>query len=185
MSMEADPDFDPQTLADEGFIAAKMGENFLEHEMEGWVPARIFAAQSMGMLYPMLDDAAFEQMERTAVYAGALKDVVIFLWLRVRQAGESAQGCLARAMRAQRKPQEAWMQAQAWAEEMDLLNMSGERFLAGYNLFTGQMAHIQASKGEPVVEGGKAMAGAGEAQKKSDPGVLGGLRDDGGGGEQA
>ena len=180
--LDADDDLPASGLLpaeDAAFIAAKNGEEFLGAELQPWTPQRIIAAQSMGMLYPLIGEDGWEQLGRTGIYAGAMRDTIIFLWLRALLPGETFPQSTARAARAERKPGEAWARAQAWAEQLGLLDAASETFQEGYQLFGSKMAAIQAARGIPETAGAPAAAD----QKKSNPEPVGGVHHDGGGGE--
>lgn len=46
-----------------------------------WTPDRIIAAQLLGMIYPNIGKEGWAQWKRTGVYPGAMKDVMIFVYL--------------------------------------------------------------------------------------------------------
>lgn len=170
---------DAEAVAAAGFVAAKSGESFQESTLQPWTPARKIAAQSMGMLYPLIGDAGFEQLEQTGAYPGVMKDVVIFVWLRTLQTGESPASSMARAQRAQRKPAEAWAIAEKWAEAAGLCDMTSPAFTEAYKLFSAKIAAEAALHGTPSGDG--VTASAATDQKKSEPDAVVGLPHDGGG----
>lgn len=137
---------DPE-LQPDSFSAAMAGSSFGDLELDPWSPPRKIAAQSMGMLYPLIGEEGMEQLQSTGVYAGALKDTIIYLWLTA--AGLKP----ADIMRAQRKPREAWERAQRWAEEREILNMAGDPFMRGYKLFSEKMEAEQQALSRPDLPG--------------------------------
>lgn len=69
-----------QTAADKAFIGSDR-HTLDDLKLQPWTPQRIIAAQEMGLLYPNLGKQGWAQFRRTNVYPGALKDVMIFLFL--------------------------------------------------------------------------------------------------------
>jgi hypothetical protein len=57
-------------------------------KLQPWTPERIIKAQEIGMLYPSLGKQDWEQYRKTKVYPGAVKDVMIFLFLSTLKADE-------------------------------------------------------------------------------------------------
>lgn len=137
-------DIEETTLDD--FTAAAIGNEFSGQQLQPWTPPRKIAAQSMGMLYPLIGDAGMEQLQTTGIYPGALKDTIIYLWLCSKPTPADIQ-------RAIRKPQEAWNAAQQWAETADLVDLTSEAFVSGYQLFTEKMAAEQAARSKPAING--------------------------------
>lgn len=204
--MTPSPDEDPEVALahqrEQDFIHAKSGEffSFAEGETESlaeaplwpWTPPRKIAAQSMGMLYPLIGDEGFEQLARTGHYPGAMKDTIIFLWLRFpvpvfdpalkTSRPENLAEAIARADRAQSRPKLAWAAASAWAEEHGLLDLAAPAFQRAYDLFSAKMQAEQEARAVPKIPpGGNAEAAS---QKKSNSGPVGGLPHDGGGDQQ-
>ena len=141
MSPISDLDQDPEHQ--DPFVTALQGEHFADIALSPWTPARIVAAQCMGMLYPYIGDDGYEAIERTGVYPGALRDVIIFLWLR--QQKDPA------VLRAQRKPGEAWALATTWAATAGLIDLTGKAFKEAYQLFADKQGARAAATGTPDV----------------------------------
>jgi hypothetical protein len=146
MNTEIDPE--NQTL--DAFVESFQGEAWRNQELGAWTPAAQIAAQSMGMIYPAIGDEGYDMLERTGVYPGALRDVIIFLWLRLQKPSD--------ILRAQRKPAEAWRFAQAWAETEELIDMAGPGFRSAYELFAAKFGAVAEATGEPET---KAPSGSG------------------------
>jgi len=143
---------DPENFHfDDSFVASVQGEAWNETELEPWNPPRQIAAQSMGMLYPFIGDDGMEMLARTGVYPGALRDVIIFLWLRLQKP--------AAVLKAQRKPSEAWGLAERWSEEAGMIDLTGAAFRTGYELFSGKMAAMREVSGDPPKSNNSAPMG--------------------------
>jgi hypothetical protein len=130
------PTIDPVAASIQG------GETFRGQPLNAWTPPCKIASQSMGMMYPFIGDGGFEAIERTGLYPGALNDVIIFLWLRLQKPSD--------VLKAQRKPAEAHQSAVAWAETNNLLDLTGDEFKEGYELFQIKMEALYAAKKQPV-----------------------------------
>jgi hypothetical protein len=57
-------------------------------KLQPWTPERIIKAQEIGMLYPALGKMDWEQYNKTKVYPGMAKDIMIFLFLSTLQPSE-------------------------------------------------------------------------------------------------
>jgi hypothetical protein len=143
------------------FIKAMMGTDFAGETLKPWTPERKIAAQSMGMLYPLIGDEGVEQMERTGVYPGALKDTIIFVWLCTQK--ESV------VRRAFRKPIEAMEDAIAWASSRGLIDIDAPEFEEAYLLFSQKMEEEMKARSKPDKKESKAQPSA------TDPNVSCGL----------
>lgn len=141
-------DFDPEEMhrasPDDLLLAAKSGTEFSGKLLQPWSAARKIAAQCMGLLYPHIGDDGYEQLERTGIYAGAFKDVIIFIWI-------CSQENKSDIMRAQRKPAEAWENAQKWAEREGLADMSSAKFAEAYVVFSNKMTAELSAQSRPEI----------------------------------
>ncbi len=151
---ETDPDLESAAnvaaAKPDAFATAIQGESFAGQPLKPWNPSRKIASQAMGMLYPFIGDDGFESLERTGLYPGAQRDVIIFMWLRV-QHNDSRGSDISEStvMRAQRKPREAWALAEEWAASAGLVETSSREFEEAYQIFTQKMSGIETLQGRP------------------------------------
>lgn len=69
-----------QTPIDKAFLRSDK-HTLADLKLQPWTPDRIIKAQEIGMLYPSLGKQDWAQYKRTKIYPGAVKDVMIFLYL--------------------------------------------------------------------------------------------------------
>lgn len=110
-----------------------------KHVLDGvrlfpWTPSRVIAAQTMGMLYPEIGKEGWDQYRRTKVYPGAVKDVIICLWLCTQNEEEVDLADCA--------PVEAYNQARKWAASLGIHDIKGNPFWQAYNKFAEIMGQV-------------------------------------------
>jgi len=104
-----------------------------------YTPARLVAAQAMGMHFGFIDDAGAERFRQTKLYPGAIRDIAIFMWLCVVATDEETDG-------AGIAPSAAGRKAVKWAESVGLLDTGSEKFWDAYKTFFDVMDEIAASR---------------------------------------
>lgn len=143
---------------DEAFLSAKAGMQFLGQPLRKFSYSRVIAAQAMGLRAPDIGTSALDQFRETGVYAGALRDVIIFLWLSLqRDASEPMtleewkQGAFT-PERAMQETSHALRKAYEWAEAVGITDTNTPNFLAGYELLLQVRFQIDASAFEVEVK---------------------------------
>lgn len=63
------------------FAKLKTPKQLFGTELSAYSPARMVAAQAMGLKYPMIGEEAAEKIDKTGTYPGMLKDMIIVLFL--------------------------------------------------------------------------------------------------------
>lgn len=121
-----------------------------KHVLDGvklfpWTPARVIAGQAMGMLYPRIGKDGWDQYRRTKVYPGALKDVVICLWLCTQSNDQVDE--------ADAAPIEAYKQARGWAASLGIHKIDSDQFWQAYGKFVDVMNDVNESSTVPKIEG--------------------------------
>lgn len=110
-----------------------------KHVLDGtklhpWTPARMIAGQAMGILWPEIGKEGFDQFRRTKVYAGALKDSVICLWLCTQDEDQVDM--------ADAAPVEAYRQARSWAASLGIHKPGSDAFWQAYTKFSEIMSEV-------------------------------------------
>src|SRR5580765_7948569 len=111
---------DQQPVIEKAFTDSGLHE-FNGFALEPWTPARIMAAQAMGIHYGSIDEAGQSRFTTDKLYPGAQRDVAIVLWLCTlkTQAEVDAAG---------RAPLPAMDKAYAFAGEHGLADTGHENF---------------------------------------------------------
>jgi hypothetical protein len=110
--------------------------------LEPYSPARIIAAQAMGLHYGSIDAAGMAQFNKTKVYPGAIRDIAVVLWLcSIRDESEIDA--------AARDPVGAAKKMQTWSARLGILDTGNAAFWDAYVLFFKIMNDIQASRVQP------------------------------------
>jgi hypothetical protein len=133
------------------FIAAKSDPELFGEPLRKYSPSRKVAAQSMGCLWPLIGEEGADQMSKTGMYPGLLKDMAIVLWLcSQKDASELTKDDIRAGAwtpsRALDKPKEALAAALQWAEDNEVTEISGSRFAEGLGIFMGFATAIEASR---------------------------------------
>ncbi len=106
------------------FEAAKAGHELFGEELQPFSPSRKVAAQTMGMLYPMIGEAGAEQLEKTGTYPGMVKDMAIVLWLCTLPDVVDRKSQDWTPSKALRKPDEALNESMEWATGKGIVDLS-------------------------------------------------------------
>lgn len=133
----------------------KQSDPFVEsdkHVLDGlklfpWTPSRVIAGQGMGLLYPEIGKEGWDQYQRTKIYPGALRDVIICLWLCTRTEDQVDQ--------ADSAPVDAYRQARTWAASLGIHKISSNSFWQAYLKFSTIMTEVDSSITAPKVEPGE------------------------------
>ena len=72
---------DEITPEESSFINAKRGFELFGAALAPYSASRKVAAQTMGMQWPFIGEAALAQLQATNMYPGAIRDTAILLWL--------------------------------------------------------------------------------------------------------
>jgi hypothetical protein len=129
---------DPATKA---FIAAA-SHVFAGINLQPYTPARIVAAQAIGLKYPNIAEDALESFNKTGIYPGALQDVLIVLWLCTLTEDKQV-------TRALRSPDESLGKAITWGATHGITDTKSEAWWAAYDVFINIMVQINASRSDP------------------------------------
>lgn len=134
---------------------AKTRDSFTEsdkHVLNGiklypWTPARSIAAQACGMLYPEIGKDGWDQYKRTKLYPGAVKDVIICLYLMTLD--EDAVDM------ADAAPVEAYRQARTWAAGLRIHSTKNDEFWQAYAKFSEVMVEVDKAITTPTKTDGE------------------------------
>jgi hypothetical protein len=121
--LEAEQEERPKLPA---FEEAKAGHELFDEELKPFSPSRKVAAQTMGMLYPLIGDSGAEQLEKMGTYPGMIKDIAIVLWLCTLEDSVDRRSSDWTPSKALRKPDEALEVAIDWAAEKSIIDLSSE-----------------------------------------------------------
>lgn len=141
----------PQNEVENSFVKAKAGFELFGQLLHAYTPSRKVAAQSMGMLFPFVGEAGQKQMEESNTYPGLLKDLIICLWLcQLKDASEQGKDEIRNAewnpSRALARPAPAFEASMVWAEEEDLMSMTGKKFQEALQVFMAIVTGVAASE---------------------------------------
>lgn len=134
---------------------AKPSDSFTEsdkHVLHGtklypWTPARMIAAQAMGLLFPDIGKEGWDQYRRTKLYSGAVRDTIIVLWLCTID--ENA------VDEADAAPQDAYKRAKAWATALGIHDRNKDAFWQAYAKFSAIVTEVDEAITTPKVEPGE------------------------------
>jgi hypothetical protein len=145
--VETGEDAAPALTAEKVFLAEKAGYSFDGALLNPYSPSRKVAAQSMGMIYPYVGEAAAAQMEATGFYAGAQLDCIILLWLctigDILLPNDRKSWTPSRALGNPARAREA---AMYWAEANGLTDILSPKFQEAYNVFMAIANNADASE---------------------------------------
>jgi hypothetical protein len=124
----------------DAFLKAKQPLELFGEPLRAYSASRKVAAQTMGLLYPYVGDAGAERMQRTGVYPGALKDVIIVLWLcSIQDASEQSRDQVRAGewnpSKALQKPEAAVDVAVEWASEKGLADIDSKEWTEAFAAF--------------------------------------------------
>lgn len=126
------------TEVDRAFIDSE-NHSLNGEKLQPYSLARKVAAQAMGLFYGHVDEADRDRFRREKVYPGALRDMIIVLWLCTLKDDDEIDA-------ASRAPKAAVKRAYAWAETEGVANMDHEKFWKAYILFHDIMGEVAASQ---------------------------------------
>ena len=126
------------TPADTAFTNAS-NHVFGDMELNPYSASRVVAAQALGLKYPNVSE--LEQFHKTGVYAGALQDTLIVLWLCAVPDKE--------VMRALREPDESLSKAIEWGAQLKITDTSSEQWWKAYQKFIDIVSEVTDSTGNP------------------------------------
>jgi hypothetical protein len=133
------------TAADKAFSQSASHSLFADIALQPYTPARVVAAQAIGMRYPNIGGDALETFNKTGIYPGALQDVLIVLWLCSLSDDKDV-------TRAMRSTDEALGKAITWGASVGITDTKTESWWAAYYKFIDIMTDINASTGDPQIE---------------------------------
>lgn len=107
--------------------------------LEPWTPARIMAAQAMGLHYGSIDEAGRARFKADKVYPGAQSDTAIVLWLCSLKTQAEVDA-------ARRAPASAMDKVYAFAEQHHLTDTGDENFWKGFIVFLDIMNEVATSR---------------------------------------
>jgi|APGre2960657404_1045060.scaffolds.fasta_scaffold40180_3 hypothetical protein len=141
------------TPEESSFINAKRGFELFGTPLAPYTASRKVAAQTMGMQWPFIGEAALAQLQATNMYPGAIRDTAILLWLCTLPDASTA---LARGVwtpsRALSKPDEARDAALEWADKCGITDSSGPKFGEAFQVFFGIVTGVDAAQFRIEVE---------------------------------
>ena len=134
-------EIDQQPVIEKAFTDSGLHE-FNGFALEPWSPARIMAAQAMGMHYGSIDEAGRSRFATDKIYPGAQSDVAIVLWLCSLKTQAEVDA-------ARRAPIPAMDKVYIFSEEHRLTDTGDENFWKGFLVFLGIMNDVAASRVTP------------------------------------
>lgn len=129
----------PAISPDQAFVKSA-AHLFAEMQLEPYTPSRVVAAQAMGLKYPRIGSEGLACYEKTGLYPGELRDIIIVLGV-CRLPKEEV-------LSAQLDPVAAYNLAEEWASGLGLTDMSSDIFKEAQRLFEALQNEIGASKTE-------------------------------------
>jgi hypothetical protein len=108
-------------------------------KLQPYSPARIIAAQAMGLRYGYVDKAGLEFFKKHKIYPGALRDVVVVLWLCSLSDEDDID-------EASREPKGAIKTATKWAADRGIVDANSDKFWDSYALFMQIIGEIDDSR---------------------------------------
>lgn len=106
-----------------------------------WTAARMICAQSMGLLYPEIGTDGWDQYHRTKVYPGAIKDVIICIWVCTQTEDEVDAADVA--------PVEAYRKAKQWAINLGIHKPGSDEFWQAYAKFSDIVREVDQAQTAP------------------------------------
>lgn len=139
------------TDENDSFIQSKAGYELFGEPLRPYSASRKVAANSMGVLYPMIGEEGAAQFQKTNSYPGILKDCLCVLWLCSLPDAHEVTADQVKAgqftpSRALSKPQEAFDAAMAWADPKGLCDMGSEAFSVAVQTFVAIVTGVEAAK---------------------------------------
>jgi hypothetical protein len=112
-------------------------------KLQPWTPDRMIAAQSLGMIYPSIGDEGWAALKRRSIYAGAVRDVALALWLCTLSDAEVLEA-------EARGDAEARKQSAAWAVKLHLHDANKAPFWDAFTKFMEIQNEVNQSATLPV-----------------------------------
>lgn len=138
------------TGAHKAFLGA-VGHTLFGKKLQPYTPSRVVAAQAMGLLYPNIGPGGAVQLKKTGLYPGELQDILIVLWLCLREKPEEIE-------KARMDPIAAYGVAEKWGAKAGIIGLcdpANERFTEALLIFQLIMTEIGESKTKPVETGSR------------------------------
>jgi hypothetical protein len=110
--------------------------------LQPYTPSREVAGQAMRLHYGYFDEDDSLQFDRTKLYAGALRDVAIVMWLCAKATDDEIDS-------AGVEPKAAARKAIDWAKANNLLDIQSDQFVESYMTFFDIMNEIWISRSTP------------------------------------
>jgi hypothetical protein len=110
-----------------------------ELKLEPWTPDRIIKAQELGLIFPNTGRAGWEQFRQTNVYPGAVRDVILFVYLST--------------IEPEQVEDVTWKDAKAFGVKRGLHDPDGKPFWQAYAKFMEVQKEISASLSVPKTNG--------------------------------
>lgn len=108
-------------------------------KLNPWTPQREIRAQEIGMLYPNLGKEGWTQFRKTNLYPGAIRDVIIFVYLTTLEPTTVSDA--------------TYEDAEKWAVKKKLHNTRGDVFWDAFAKFIEVQNEISASATRPAETG--------------------------------
>lgn len=110
-------------------------------KLHPFTPQRAVASQTMGRVYPFIGKDGLEQFNRTGLYPGMVKDIVIVLWLCSvnHEEVDMAEGA----------PREAYQKALTWAAEKNIHNVESDEHKKAVEMFFEILNEVKNSQTKP------------------------------------
>lgn len=127
----------------DAFLQSKgAGRKLGEWKLKPFSASREVAAQAMGLHYAYVDAAGKARFKRTAIYPGALRDVIIIMWLCIVADDDQIEA-------AGVEPKVYSKIANDWAGSVGLLDTESELWQDAFILFFQIVDEVWASRSVP------------------------------------
>lgn len=138
--------------AEQAYDQAKAGMELGGVALQPWSPARVVAANSIGLVWP-LPPEAMDQLQTTGIHAGAMVNAIVVCWLRlIPNASEQTKESVSRGewnvQRATRAPREAFEAALQWAAENKITDVTSNEFAHAYRVALATLLGVSLSEFE-------------------------------------
>lgn len=148
--------------AEQAYLTAKAGRELFGGVARPWTPSRAVAAQTMGMIFPMIGEEGQASLNTKNTYPGILQDVVIVCWLCTLPDDVSRQSDGWTPSRALRSPTKAFDAAMVWGEKVGVIDMRNAKYVEGVKFFISIFSDEAASNFKVDVEGSSEQQTEGE-----------------------
>jgi hypothetical protein len=139
-----------QAKIDKAFLGSDK-HTLSDLRLEPWTPDRYLAAQSMGMLHPRVGKEGWDQFDRTKMYPGCVKDVVIAIWLcSIPDSPNLNEGTFQwSVVDADARPVEAYSVAKKWAIKRGILKPDSLEWWQAYGAFSDMVREAAEAMTKP------------------------------------